>query len=330
MSEEEKVGQLFGKLSVKELMQPNGLVTLPEGISLRDAISKLTDHKILSAPVQSSSFPSKYLGFVDLMDLLGYIMQVFLDSGLSWNPGSFDQWCQKEIHPEKLENRGNQLGGHSVRNCVDFSKKDPFSTVYVKAPASSLLYTFSNGLRRAAVTNGTGEVVGIVTQSDVVRFLGDHLEDIGQMKERSVESLGLIKRKFYQIPKNSKAISAFHILWAGRTQAAAVVDDAGKLVANLCLSDLKVLKNQSFGHLGLPIGEVLKNGIQGDEIPIWTEKSDASFENIVKRFVHHNVHRIWVVDNEFRPEGYISLSDVIRLISFKVLRKKNGYSEVVY
>jgi len=64
---------------VRDLIKPGGgVVFLKEDISLSQAIKVLSEHKILSAPVQSNVSPTKYLGFVDMMDMLGYILQMYV------------------------------------------------------------------------------------------------------------------------------------------------------------------------------------------------------------------------------------------------------------
>jgi len=111
---------------------------------------------------------------------------------------------------EKLEHRGKQLGGHCIRNCVDFSKRDPpFSRVYKKAPVSSLLYVFHNGSSRAGVTNAHGDLVGIVTQTDVIRFIANNMDALGKLKEDTLEYLGLVQRRHYEIKTSMKALCAF-------------------------------------------------------------------------------------------------------------------------
>jgi len=64
--------ELFQKLLVRDLIKPDcKVIFLKEDVSLSNAIKTLSEYKILSAPVQSSLGPSKYLGFVDMMDMLG-------------------------------------------------------------------------------------------------------------------------------------------------------------------------------------------------------------------------------------------------------------------
>jgi len=218
---------------------------------------------------------------------------------------------------EKLQHRGKQLGGHCIRNCVDFSKKDPFSRVYKKAPVSSLLHMFHNGYCRAAVTNAHGELMGVVTQTDVIRFISNNLDSLGKLKDKTLEHLGLVQKRHYEIRVHTLAICAFFLLWSSQEKALAIVDHEDRLVGNCSVSDLKGLSQQNFGNLRLPVMEFLRTELQGDTIPTVTVRPQDTFETAIKRLMQNSVHQIWVVDDHHVPLGVVNLESIIGLLDLK-------------
>jgi len=309
------IEELFQKLMVRDLITPDSrVVFLKEDVSLNNAIKTLSEYKILSAPVQCNSTPSKYLGFVDMVDMLGYILQMYVEEYVLGSSGGMRTLNELQ----KLEHRGKQLGGHCVRNCVDFSKRDPFSRVYKKAPVSSLLYVFHNGSSRAGVTNAHGDLVGIVTQTDVIRFLAKNMDALGKLKKETLEHLGLVQRRHHEIKTSMKALCAFFLLWSSKEKAVAIVDNDDRLVGNFSVSDLKGLKEQNFGNLNLPVSEFLKAELQGDPMPVVTVKPHDTFETAIQKLVQYNIHQVWVVNDHQTPLGVVHLESIIQMLDMKV------------
>lgn len=78
----------------------------------------LSTNRILSAPVEDSAHPNSFLGFLDMLDILNFLLRVYteekpLDSNTV--DMKLHQWCQ-DIH--KLEWKGKEFADHPVKDCI--------------------------------------------------------------------------------------------------------------------------------------------------------------------------------------------------------------------
>jgi predicted transcriptional regulator len=51
-----------------------------------------------------------------------------------------------------------------------------------------------------------------------------------------------------------------------------------------------------------------------DRVPLIDVSLDSTLSYSIKKILATKVHRVWLVDSEHRPQGVLSLTDVIRLV----------------
>jgi CBS domain-containing protein len=93
------------------------------------------------------------------------------------------------------------------------------------------------------------------------------------------------------------------------------------LTGSLSLVDLKAIQHDA--HMFWRLFETVKNFIQKLKIgphetmetdrprTIVSVKSDDTLEDVLKKLSEHRIHRIFVVDDEKKPIGCISLKDLL-------------------
>ncbi|KAL3136956.1 hypothetical protein ABBQ32_006560 [Trebouxia sp. C0010 RCD-2024] len=135
--------------------------------------------------------------------------------------------------------------------CLGLSGRDMFLKSYTAAE--------QGGVHRVAVFNAHGAVTCIVSQLDVMRFLWQHIAELGYIADESLDSLGLLmgKQSVLMLDHSMPTILAFQQMYARGMTGAAVKATGNQMIANLSMSDLRCLQAQHFGKLALPIAEFL-------------------------------------------------------------------------
>ena len=198
----------------------------------------------------------------------------------------------------------------------DLCKRNPFVAVDGEA---SLLQAVQRMMakksHRVAIEDGVGGLRDIITQSTVVRFLQ---ENVNQLEEadKTVSELRLINPKVVTATLEESVFVAFQRVIESGESGIGVVDKNGELVNNISASDLKHFGGQdqdafplSSMFLSLDQFFLLKESAQR---PLLSVQSSDSFRTLLNAFVQHSVHRLYVLDGH-ELKGVITLRAVLAL-----------------
>jgi len=119
-------------------------------------------------------------------------------------------------------------------------------------------------------------------------------------------------------------LEAFKRIWEKQISGLAVVNDEGKLVANISASDLLRTRVLPIGELIhdlyqpikalLKIREDLKErvmmGGEPESKPVGVTSHDT-LETCIQKCLENRIHRVFIQDDKERPIGLIALSDII-------------------
>jgi len=145
----------------------------------------------------------------------------------------------------------------------------------------------------------------------------------------SIENLKIGSPNVISISENELAFKAFQLMDEKRVNGLAVVDDAGKLVGNFSVSDVKLIGwNADYWNLlGFPIKEYLQQLSNHPKSVIrdynfWTIdkpqnvvlkcKPSDSLSSVIRMMCFFKVHRVYVVDSTSKPVSVISMYDIIQ------------------
>jgi CBS domain-containing protein len=173
-----------------------------------------------------------------MFDILHYLLLVYTEDHQNVDGTMWHVWCQ---NIKTLSHRGKEYAKHPIIDCLDMSKLDPYLTVSVDGLVPQLLYIFNKGVHRAAVVDKDDKPVAIVTQTTVLEFLNKHLDQFGNIATATIDDIGFCDRKVFTIQSTARAIHAYFQMMTHKVSGMAVVDASGVLIANLSISDLKVL-----------------------------------------------------------------------------------------
>jgi len=283
---------------VRDVVPHRKLISLKSTDSIQFSLQTLADNAITGAPVFDAN-SNAFLGFVDVLDLAMFIATVFADN-FKKHPHLYD--------PKELGQRFSL----SVMEVINASKRDPFLPVDIDSSLAFIINNFLRyGIHRVAIRQGD-TIVGLASQSDVVRYLAKHPQHFGSQRKLTLTELGLARGNVVAISNTETLIKAFNTMLTHKISGLAITDvTSGKLVNNLSASDLKGVTQESFWKLEIPIHQMLAN--MGTKLPPIALPESAALGEAMDLFQKTGVHRIFVVDHDFKPVNVISLTDVLNI-----------------
>ncbi|KAF9954775.1 hypothetical protein BGZ65_003827 [Modicella reniformis] len=168
----------------------------------------------------------------------------------------------------------------------------------------------------------------LVSQTDVIQYLLEHNHELGPILDTSAEiaaghalqfsdeyldtvTADQLKHTPASITINSPAWAALQKMATAHASCVAIVDSNGGLVAEMSAADLRGVNPSRIRDLNRPVLVYLKT-LQGGELkrPL-SCRPQFSLGQLLSGLVLNHGHRSWLLDDEDRPIGCISLSDVL-------------------
>jgi CBS domain-containing protein len=310
------------------------VISIDERESLSAALETLAKNRILSCLVHSAADSEHgkkhYVGFIDALDLVAVGLSL-IETDVNIGQAQTDESERKTLRVWASGVQGEQLWQKGLSECtvgsvVDARGRNPLRRVPLSQRLSELISRMAVGVHRvAAVNSDRDEIVGIVSQSDVLRFIARRTNLLTREHAgASLEQLGLLgeqRRPLVSIDWQRKALYAFHEMRANNVSAVAVVDGAGALVGSLSASDLRGLSvHNAFDALQLSAADFLQRHIDASRLPPHSVTPSTTFEVLLLKFGATGAHRLWIVDSTNKAIGVISLTDALPLYSFIDIR----------
>lgn len=306
---------LLEQLTVNKLVGgEKQVITVREDAKLKDVLHLLAAHRILSAPVVCKD-SRDVMGFVDVLDIVTFIVRS-VTQGSNMEEAQWSGWTEDL---KTFKAKGVEFAGTPVAEIMAASRADPFFPVYGQGTVMQAMEHFGAGVHRAAVFNKTNKVLtNIISQSDVADMLPKHLTgtSLGVLAGKTIDELRLGTRSsVVTMSTNAQAIHAVYLMFFHRVSAVAITDENGKLVANFSASELRGISQENFDWLLCPISDFLRKiaaRFGKLTFPLNCRPS-TKIEDVINMLATYRVHRLWIVDEQGRPDGVVSLTDVMRL-----------------
>jgi len=255
--------------------------------TVETALHTLKRNGIISCPVWDDS-QKKYF-MVDTLDLVSAILRT---EGTS------------------IDNISQNFFSTQLNKVVNLCDWDPFSQTSLDCDLPSLLTMLAIGTHRCIVVDHD-KIVGIISQSDVVEYIAKYINVLPEvlLQKRAKE---IMNCPVSCISEDETALEGFAKISAIKYSGAAIVNKEKKLIGVLSASNLKELDKKKFASLSLSVREFLiEMGTIQQLRSLITCKEITTIQEILQLFVNNRVHRIFVIDEENRPIGIISLTDLI-------------------
>jgi len=259
---------------------------------------------------------SKWYGFVDVWDIVKYVVEFF---GVTEELKNSDDWL-------KMASAHEEFMKKTVKDVMKYpiSRRNPFFPIHSGFSIFSAVEAMAKerGLHRIPIieNNETRKLVTMVTQSQMIKILFQNLDKIGERKNKPVMMMDKYCEEVITVHEDSVAMDAFRLMVEKEVSGLAVVDAEGKLTAAISIRDLKALQvdGRMFWRLFQTVKNYLlkvrkENNEKGGDRPrtIVTVKANENLEDVIKKLAEHDIHRIFIVDDHKKPIGVISLKDVL-------------------
>jgi len=302
---------------VEQLRLPENKVFVADrNDKIVDVWSGLVKHNFLSVPVMTNLLsPNRsWFGFIDVADIMTYVVNHFDQQRIGeegqdfWELVKADEEFQKRTVEEVMQYSFSRTGGKD---------KHLFRPVKV---GYSLYYAIESlakekDLHRLVVLDDDGTVLNLITQSHIIDFLYQNIDKIGSKMNKPVGDF--FKNIIYSVKEDEQAIEAFKLMMEKNVSGVAIVDEEGKVKGNISSRDLKAIATDGslFWRLYSKAYLFRQNARkEADPTPprgtVTVHKGDSLGE-VIKKLAENKIHRVYVIDEERRPLGVISLRDVL-------------------
>lgn len=270
------------------------------------AMGDLTENNILSMPVTDAYVG--YRGFIDMLQLCSHVIEEVSDLTRG-DLFTDDYWRAK-----------TRIRNARLRTFIWKNEQPPsiFAGASVFQAMESMALSDSH---RLAVTNYSGDVTGVCTQSDMIKFLHMQIKTIPDAASVQVHEL----RPYNWILTCRDTISArraFEIMANKKVNGLAVVNVDGRLTDCLSVRDLRGIGpgTSQFSKLWDSVAS-FKAGVRSRYSEL--EKKWGGYclrtdtlEDVVRKMANLKIHRVFVVDSysTMRPIDVITQTDVLKFV----------------
>jgi len=275
-----------------------------------DVFKGLIHHNFLSVPVLQKR--GKYVGFLDLGDIVQYVVQHFGRTKLTKSEDFWKLVQEEEIFQKKTVDRV-MMSPVSVRN--------PFHPVKRGYSLFSVFEILAreHNVHRVPIVDEDRMLLSIVTESQAIKFLKKNLNLLGGIKDLPVGKMRGVTKEVISVSINDEAIVAFQKMIDHKVYGVAVLDEKGMLIENISMRDLKAIAADCacFWRLYQTVRSFLervkdenksKKKVRPDHV-ITCEETDT-LEMVINKLADNNIHRVYIVEDK-KPIGVVALRDVI-------------------
>ncbi|CAG8520789.1 13245_t:CDS:10 [Gigaspora rosea] len=264
----------------------------------------LTRNNISSAPVYDASTKS-YSGMFDWADVMTYLLIVLKKKDASKQLEKTDAELSAEFND--LVKLASHCQPVPVKLASDLSKKNPFYSVLPETSLLQVVELFGSGTHRVAVVDANGIIKGILTQSRVVNYFYQNVTKFPPIEQLFPKTLNEL-----DIGKVKNGLSSI-----------AIVDSEGMLLGNISMTDVKyVLRSYSHSLMWKTCHQFVSHVRSGqgledgqDRYPVFDVRPTSTLGYTIAKLSATKAHRLWVIDEQMRAVGVVSLTDVLLIFA---------------
>lgn len=315
---------LWVHTTVGDLVNIEKLVSIDHKISVEIAFEKLSQNRLTCLPLTRHG---RIFDFFDYADLTGYLLLVLGDITVKGEHShTFEERIRKARQgiPASVGFAAQFGGGH-----------DPFVHMPSHTSLTAAFERFASGVHRIAVTSSaTGDVIGILSQRRMVRYVWNNLRRFPNLEQALESTLEEQKIGTYDdvisIAGDAPVIDALVKMHALAVSSIAVVDSNNNLLGNISVTDVSLLTRawqagllrQSCKHFLTVILD--HRGIEyggNESVPVFYVYKNTKLSKVIATLVATRAHRLWICEHSTDPAqsgkliGVISLTDVLNFVA---------------
>jgi len=327
-----KITQFLATQTIENLenylpgQKPEPILCVKTTDTVQEVLKALLEHNLHAAPVIDSMQPqtmngTPFVAVVSLVDLLtAFAFQpVFTEYDTDMKLSELKETTLKKVfEAQQLVLRS------SISDFLGLSLEGKRLWVFAeKDTLDKLCDAFCVGVHRVLVAHHSrmAPYWTFLTQMDVLRYLKNQSFQCDAMFHEmflqpiSSLNLGTMRDKVFTFSSQHSAIRVFRfMLQHNELSAIPIVDNSGKLIDTLSVSDFRSVNLENLSDTLLPVCEFLKKVRGKMEFELIMGTADEPLYSIVDKIMVHGHHRVWIVD-EKKPIGVVSLTDIIKSFS---------------
>ncbi|EFA83352.1 hypothetical protein PPL_04145 [Heterostelium album PN500] len=307
--------ELLETLKASSPVFPNDLsriIFVKKEDSIEKGFKVLIDNNILAAPVYDEK-EKRYVSFFSMVDLIYEILDIVERESLP--KGDISSVMT-------MLNDKNLFCKQRITDIANISKREPFIIVNAEKRLDEVARLMSkNKIHRVAVLDSRGELCNVISLSRIIECasqlfgIDNQLTKIG---EKTISELNLGRNEVITISSDKRALDAFKTIAELGISGIGVLDSGGHLCGVISDHDLNVIKShcQYLSLLYLPICEYLDAMKKLTNSPkhVITCTYNETFKEVTQRIAENKIHRIFIVNEENKLKGVISLLDILEQI----------------
>eukprot|EP01012_Entosiphon_sulcatum_P019497 TRINITY_DN2438_c0_g1_i1.p1 TRINITY_DN2438_c0_g1~~TRINITY_DN2438_c0_g1_i1.p1 ORF type:complete len:505 (+),score=51.27 TRINITY_DN2438_c0_g1_i1:48-1562(+) len=160
----------------------------------------------------------------------------------------------------------------------------------------------------------------LLSPLSVLHFFLLHQSLIGEIANRSLQSLGLLQGLVYTVRDETPALHALRQLVDKSVSALPVIDDNGALVGSFDASAVRFIASDTLESLEMPINrfisvvQVIAEGHCNLPVVHQHASPDQTFLQAISQLVNNKAPRLYIVSPEVKPLGVVTPKDILRLL----------------
>eukprot|EP00124_Ichthyophonus_hoferi_P001369 Ihof_evm3s69 gene=Ihof_evmTU3s69 len=273
------------------------LVTIDYQATVEDTLKLLRRHNISSLPMVKDG---EIKGIVSTLDLLAYV--AFAGFGYQEEPTPSELQDFKFLNTPVCELIG--VGSEIKRGMRD----NWLFTFGGDTTLREIFDPMTIGIQRVLVRSDNDPEYKMVTQSDLLHFMYMHESRMHDYLRKNVGELDMGTTKPNIVSVNTKTLHALRELYLeDSTDALAVVDEEGKLVAHLSTKNVNHITFDNILDVLLPLGDFLRKMNHGYIYPTVCMTKDQSLCTAMAKVILGRIYCVWIVDDNNIPIGQITV-----------------------
>lgn len=302
------VEELFKNIQLESMMIENWvrkrLVLVGDRQPLDKALQRLNRHKITSLPIISEQ-TGNIIGILDSLDIVNYLSTVLDQEAIG--PARWDF---------NLKTTGELLALSTHKGLVMSNQANIYEALAYLSKGIPRIMVVDAAIAPHFQEKEEEGILGLFTQSDVVRFLAanPYWLNLHPRASKKLEELDIFSgvENLVCVDQNTPASTAFKKI-AEASAGVVVVDEEGRIVANLTASNIRGISRRNFQLLRRPLFEFLQRDRRRGwwTMPVCVKLSDT-LEKTVLQFGSTKVHQMFVCDVYGHPKHTVTLSHIVR------------------
>ncbi|KAL8794006.1 MAG: hypothetical protein Q9195_003412 [Heterodermia aff. obscurata] len=212
---------------------------------------------------------------------------------------------ERRVFFQSLAKKAQQGQPIPVRDAKNLGTKEPLITLPHTADLTKAVETFGGGVHRIVVVKErTDEVVGILSQLELVKFLwenGRSFPNIDQLYPQTIKDLGIGTQQLISVNGDKPLKEALKLMNDEGVTSLAVVDNGYNVVGNISNVDVKLLTKSSSApllentciHFITVILSTRGMNDGQDSFPVFHVSPNSTLAHTVAKLVATKAHRIW-------------------------------------